>query len=342
MASTSENTKESTIRYQKLFDSILDGILILSYPDGDIKDANESITQLLGYKRYELIDHNFWELGLMVNKANALDAYAMLLKGQGLKLVNELLRSREGSEIEVDLSGEMYKLDHKAIIQINIHSKSEIQALKKEIVGFQKISEKVTEEMIQALVTMTKFRDPYTAGHQIGVSKLASAIAREMNLNQQEIDGIKASALVHDIGKIAIPSEILTKSSALNAYEMALVQNHVMVGYQLLKNLEFPWNVAKIVLQHHERLDGSGYPNHLKGDEICLEAQIVAVADTVEAMAHFRPYRPALGIDAALHAIDIDTEFKYSSSVVDSCIRLFREKQYAFPDPLWWRPSLFW
>ena len=330
MASTSENRKGSTIRYQKLFDSIVDGILILSYPDGDIKDANESITRLLGYKRSDLIDQNFWEIGLMTNKTTALDAYASLLKGQELKLVNVSLRSREGSEIEVDLSGEMYKLDHKAIIQLNIHSKTEIQALKTEIVKFQKISEQATDEMIQAMLTMTKFRDPYTADHQIGVSKLATAIAREMNLSKHEIDGIKASALIHDIGKISIPAEILTKASALNTYEMALIKNHVKVGFDIIKGLQFPWQVAKIVLQHHERNDGSGYPNQLTEMEICKEAKILAVADTIEAMAHFRPYRPALGIDAALHQVEVDKGYKFDQFAVDACINLFTSKKFSF------------
>mgnify|MGYP000199202782 CR=1 FL=1 len=332
MAFTADNEKGSTIRYQKLFDSIVDGILILSYPDGDIKDANESITRLLGYKRSDLIDQNFWEMNLMVNKAQALDAYALLLKGQELKLINTKLVSKAGGQLEVDLSGEMYKLDHKAIIQLNIHSKTEIQALKKEIDEFHKISEKATDEMIQALLTMTKFRDPYTASHQIGVSKLATAIAKEMNLSQYEIDGIKASALVHDIGKISIPAEILTKPSALNTYEMALIKNHVKVGFDILKGLQFPWQVAKIVLQHHERNDGSGYPNQLTEMEICKEAKILAVADTIEAMAHFRPYRPALGIDAALHQVEVDKGFKFDQTAVDACIKLFSSKKFSFEE----------
>ena len=332
MAFTSDNEKGSTIRYQKLFDSIVDGILILSYPDGDIKDANESITRLLGYKRSDLIDQNFWEMNLMVNKAQGLDAYALLLKGQELNLIDTKLVSKAGGQLEVDLSGEMYKLDHKAIIQLNIHSKTEIQALKKEIDEFHKISEKATDEMIQALLTMTKFRDPYTAGHQIGVSKLATAIAKEMNLSQHEIDGIKASALVHDIGKISIPAEILTKPSALNTYEMALIKNHVKVGFDILKGLQFPWQVAKIVLQHHERNDGSGYPNQLTEMEICKEAKILAVADTIEAMAHFRPYRPALGIDAALHQVEVDKGFKFDQAAVDACIKLFSSKKFSFEE----------
>jgi putative nucleotidyltransferase with HDIG domain len=257
--------------------------------------------------------------------------YATLLKNRKANYPELTLITKSGSPIPINFSAEVYRLDHKSIVQCNLHNAMEVQGLKKMIQNHAISSQKAIDELIHVLGSMVEFRDPYTASHQIGVSHLAEAIAKEMQLTEKEINGIKASALEHDIGKIAIPNEILTKSSALNAYELALVQNHVLVGYQLLKNLEFPWNIAKIVLQHHERLDGSGYPNHLKDDEICLEAQILAVADTVEAMAHFRPYRPALGIDAALHAIDIDADFKYSSAVVRNCIRLFREKQYAFP-----------
>ena len=324
----------STLRYKQLFEGAVDGILILSYPDGEIKDLNPAAIELLGYTREELIGTCFWESAL-INKNNAsYDMYATLLKHRKANYPELMLIKKSGSAIPINFSAEVYRLDHKSIIQCNLHNAMEIQGLKKIIHNHAISSQKAIDELIHVLGSMVQFRDPYTANHQVGVSHLGEAIAREMKLSDGEINGIKASALVHDIGKIAIPSEILTKASALNAYEMALVQNHVMVGYQLLKNLEFPWNVAKIVLQHHERLDGSGYPNHLKDNEICLEAQIVAVADTVEAMAHFRPYRPALGIDAALHAIDIDTEFKYSRAVVHSCIRLFREKKYAFPEPL--------
>jgi PAS domain S-box-containing protein/putative nucleotidyltransferase with HDIG domain len=337
MIFNSEKDNGLNIRYQKLFDSIVDGILILSYPDGNIKDANESIEIMLGYERSDLIDRNFWEMNLIACKDDGLDAYATLLKGQEVKLTNVALQTKDGSQITADLSGEMYKLDHKAIIQLNIHSKTEIQALKNEIGEFRRMSEKTTDQMIQALLTMTKFRDPYTASHQIGVSKLATAIAKEMNLNQHETDGLCTSSLVHDIGKISIPTEILTKPSALNTYETALLKNHVKVGFDILKGLQFPWQVAKIVLQHHERNDGSGYPNQLTEIEICKEAKILAVADTIEAMAHFRPYRPALGIEAALYQIEIEKGYKLDPAAVDACINLFRLRKFSFDEIL--RPS---
>lgn len=320
-----------SLRYKQLFEGAVDGILILSYPDGEIKDVNPASTQLLEYKREELIGKHFWESAIIEQK-KGYEMYAALLKHHKLNYPELKLLTQSGKAITINFSAEVYRLDHKQIIQCNLHNAMELQDLKKIIHDHAISTQKAIDELIHVLGSMLYFRDPYTAKHQIGVSHLGEAIAKQMQLSENLISGVKASALVHDIGKIAVPTEILTKSSALNAYEMALVQNHVMVGYQLLQNLDFPWNVAKIVLQHHERLDGSGYPNQLKDDEICLEAQIIAVADTVEAMAHFRPYRPALGIEAALHAIDIGKEYKYNAEVVQNCISLFREKNYAFLD----------
>ena len=330
MTTSITNGKSSEIRYQKLFDSIVDGILILSFPDGDIKDANDAVIRLLGYPRKRLIGANFWEMNIIANRSESLDSYATLLKGRTLSLINSTVYDNQGKSITVDINGEMFKLDHHAIIQLNIRNKTEVEVLQKKISTFKKNSEKLSDDMISALLAMTNFRDPYTANHQLGVSKLAAAIAKKLKLSKHEIDGIHASALVHDIGKISIPAEILTKPSTLNTYEIALINNHVKVGFDILKGLQFPWQVARIVLQHHERNDGSGYPNQLIDNEICKEAKILAVADTIEAMAHFRPYRPALGIEAALHQIEIGKGIQFDSAVVDACVDLFKSNTFSF------------
>ena len=327
------NGKSTKIRYQKLFDSIVDGILILSYPDGEIKDANDAVIGLLGYPRERLIGSNFWEMNILRNRAQALESYATLLKGDGLSLVNITVAGFDDTLTTVDMTGEMYKLDHQSIIQLNIRNKTEVKKLEKKIAKFQKNSEKATEEMITALLAMTNFRDPYTAKHQLGVSTLATAIATKLKLTQRQIEGVHASALVHDIGKISVPAEILTKPSALNTFEIALINNHVKVGFDILKGLQFPWQVARIVLQHHERNDGSGYPNQLTANEICIEAKILAVADTIEAMAHFRPYRPALGIKAALHQIEVGKGILFDTMVVDACEELFTSNAFSFDPP---------
>jgi len=190
--------------------------------------------------------------------------------------------------------------------------------------------QKTLEETIYALASAIEMRDPYTAGHQKRVTKLACAIAKEMGLSKEQIEGIRMAGLIHDIGKISIPSEILTKPGKLNDLEYSLIKTHPQAGYNILKGIEFPWPVAQIVLQHHERMDGSGYPQGLCGKDILLEARILAVADVVEAMSSHRPYRPAYGIDKALEEISKNKGILYDPEVVNACLRLFNQKGFKF------------
>ena len=190
--------------------------------------------------------------------------------------------------------------------------------------------QKTLEETIYALASAIEMRDPYTAGHQKRVTKLACAIAKEMGLSKEQIEGIRMAGLIHDIGKISIPSEILTKPGKLNDLEYSLIKTHPQAGYNILKGIEFPWPVAQIVLQHHEMMDGSGYPQGLCGKDILLEARILAVADVVEAMSSHRPYRPAYGIDKALEEISKNKGILYDPEVVNACLRLFNQKEFKF------------
>jgi HD-GYP domain-containing protein (c-di-GMP phosphodiesterase class II) len=183
---------------------------------------------------------------------------------------------------------------------------------------------------IQVMVSAVEMRDPYTAGHQIRVADLARAIATGMGLPQDKIEGIRMAGSIHDIGKLSIPSEILSKPTKLTDLEFSLIKVHSRSGYEMLKDVESPWPLAQIVYQHHERMNGSGYPRNLKGDEIIIEARIMAVADVVEAMASHRPYRPALGIEAALEEIVKNKGILYDNTVAEACLRLFREKGYKF------------
>jgi len=185
-------------------------------------------------------------------------------------------------------------------------------------------------ETIQAIALIIETKDPYTAGHQRRSTQLAEAISRELGLPEEQREGIRMAGFIHDLGKIAVPSEILSKPSPLNEIERAIIQNHVRAGYEILKTVEFPWPVAEIVLQHHEKLDGSGYPKGLKGDSILIEAKILAVADVVEAMASYRPYRPALGVDQALEEIVRYKGARFEPRVVDACLKLFSEKGFSF------------
>jgi PAS domain S-box-containing protein len=181
---------------------------------------------------------------------------------------------------------------------------------------------------IQVMVSAVEMKDPYTAGHQLRSADLACAIATEMGLTQEKIDGIHMAGSIHDIGKLSIPAEILSKPTKLTNIEFSLIKEHVLSGYEMLKDVESPWPLAQIVYQHHERMDGSGYPRNLKGDEIIIEARIMAVADVVEAMASHRPYRPSLGIDATLEEIEKNRGILYDAAVADACLRLFRGKGF--------------
>ena len=184
---------------------------------------------------------------------------------------------------------------------------------------------------VQVLVSAVEARDPYTAGHQSRVAHLACAIAVEMGLVQDKIEGIRLAGSIHDIGKLSVPAEILTRPSKLTNIEFAMIKEHSQNGYEMLKHVESSWPLAEMVYQHHERMNGSGYPRNLKGDEILIEARILAVADVVEAMASHRPYRPSLGVDAALEEIENNKGILYEDAVAMACLKLFREKGYQLP-----------
>jgi PAS domain S-box-containing protein len=190
--------------------------------------------------------------------------------------------------------------------------------------------QKALLETVEAIGSALEKRDPYTAGHQRQVAKLAHAIAQEMHLPQEAVEGIYMGSLIHDVGKIYVPAEILSRPGKLSEAEFNLIKAHPQVGYDIIKGIEFPWPVAKMILQHHERLNGSGYPQGLKGDEISLEARILAVADVVEAMASHRPYRPSLGLEAALEEISQNRGVLYDPRAVDICLGLFQEKGFSF------------
>jgi putative nucleotidyltransferase with HDIG domain/PAS domain S-box-containing protein len=202
-----------------------------------------------------------------------------------------------------------------------------------DISEFREIQKKLEKALDKTIETMSKIvdtRDPYTSGHQSRVSQLATRIALELNLSPEKVKAIRVAALIHDIGKVGIPSEILTKPSKLTDIEFSLIKAHSQMGYDILKDIDFPYPVAPIILQHHERINGSGYPNGIKGDEILREAKIVGVADVVEAMSSHRPYRAALGVDIALDEIVKNKGILYDSEIVDVCVKLFKEKGFRF------------
>ncbi|UCB45269.1 MAG: response regulator [Spirochaetota bacterium] len=190
--------------------------------------------------------------------------------------------------------------------------------------------QKAIKGIIHAMAVTVEIRDPYTAGHQKRVAALACAIAEELGLNADTIDGIRMAGAIHDHGKISVPAEILSKPGQLTRFEFGIIKTHPQVGYDILRNIEFPWPVDQMILQHHERLNGSGYPAGLSGKKILIEARIIAVADVLEAMANHRPYRPALGIEKALEEIKKNRDSIYDPDVVNACLKLLADGKFDF------------
>ncbi len=185
---------------------------------------------------------------------------------------------------------------------------------------------KAMDGITHAMSLVVETRDPYTAGHQKRVADIACGIGGAMKLPEWDIEGIRIVGLLHDVGKLSVPAEILTKPGKLNSSEFSIIKNHSQVSYNILERIEFPWPVKKAVLQHHERLDGSGYPDGLSGDDIIIEARILGVADVVEAISSHRPYRPALGLEYAMREIIKQRGILYDPGVVDACLKLYEEK----------------
>jgi HD-GYP domain-containing protein (c-di-GMP phosphodiesterase class II) len=189
------------------------------------------------------------------------------------------------------------------------------------------------ERTVQALAGMVELRDPYTAGHQRRAAELAVAIGREMGLDERRLEGLLVIGMMHDVGKIQVPQEILSRPCKLTDLEFNLIKSHPESGYQILKDVPFPWPVADTVRQHHERLDGSGYPQGLRGEQVLLEARIIAVADVVEAMASYRPYREAIPLDEVMAEIERQAGILFDPDVVTACLRLFREQGFIWGQP---------
>jgi HD-GYP domain-containing protein (c-di-GMP phosphodiesterase class II) len=207
-------------------------------------------------------------------------------------------------------------------------SEAELKQAKEELEQTVQKLRKALGGTVRTLVTLVENRDPYMAGHHRHVSDLARAIATEMGLSTEQIEGIRMAGGIHDLGKIFVPAQILTKPGKLSEIEFDLIKYHPEVGYETSKTVDFPWRVPEIILEHHERLDGSGYPRGLSGEKMLVEARILAVADVVEAMASPRSYRPALGVDKALEEMSQNKGILYDPAAVEACLRLFTEKEF--------------
>ena len=313
--------RESEERYRALFENSMDAIM-LTMPDGRIVDVNPEACRMLGYTAKELHDMIKNEV---IDEADPRLIPAMEERSRTGMFKGELILVRkDGTRIPCELSSVIYKdsngNDKSSVIIHDItERKRREERLRKSLNG-----------IINAIALTVETRDPYTSGHQVRVAKLATMIAGEMNLPPEQVEGITMAASIHDIGKISVPAEILSKPSRLSDIEYQLIKIHPEAGYNIVKGIDFPWPVANIIIQHHERIDGSGYPKGLKGEEILTETKILSVADVVEAIASHRPYRAAQGIHVALEEISNMKGILYDAAVVDACLRIFNEKGFKF------------
>jgi len=303
--------------------------------DGVISDWNPLAQEMFGWSREKALGRNLAETIIPEEfreaHAKGLKHYLVTSEGPILDQHIEITAlHRDGHIIPVEMSIVAVQGNHSISFNAFIRDISAREQAKE---ALEKSRKQLKTSLIGTVVAVSRAvgaRDPYTAGHQQRVSQLSRAIAQEMGLDAAQIDGLRMGASIHDIGKIYLPAEILSKPTKLTDVEYALIKSHSQVGYDILKDITFPWPVADIAYQHHERMDGSGYPQGLKGNQICLEARMVAVADVVEAMSSHRPYRPALGINAALQEIEEHRGKWFDPAAVDACLTLCRKKNFSF------------
>jgi PAS domain S-box-containing protein len=321
----------SESKYRNIFENAFEGIY-QSTPEGRFITVNAAFARMAGYDSPEDLIESIEDIGTQ-----------LYVHSEDHKKILEILATRgiddgfevdffkkDGSTFWVVIKSRTVRDDQGEIIYYegNVENITQRKQAEEKLLQTLDSLRKAFGVTIQVMVSAVEVRDPYTAGHQLRSADLARAIATEMGLPLVRIDGIRMAGLIHDIGKLSIPAEILSKTTKLTEIEFRLIKEHSIRGYEILKNVESSWPLAEMVYQHHERMDGSGYPRGLKGEEILMEARIMAVADVVEAMASHRPYRPGLGINAAFEEIEKNKETLYDADVVNACLRLFREKGF--------------
>ncbi len=314
-------------RCQAIWDNTRD-IILWSGLDGAILEANSTACLAYDCSKEELLALNMRDLmapGAILDEESQLH-----LSSKDGALFETVHKRKDGSVFPAEISarGEviMGQQTILSVVRDITRRKQGQEELKARFAELQL----AWEQTIEVLAMASEARDPYTSGHQKNVAKLAVAIGRRMGLDPAAVMGLKLAAMIHDIGKIHVPGEILSKPGELTRLEVELIRTHVQYGHDILQNLKLPWNISDMVLQHHERIDGSGYPQGLKDREIGLEAKIIAVADVMESMATHRPYRPARGTQAALREIELNRGIQYDPEVVDACAAIFAEGVFSF------------
>jgi PAS domain S-box-containing protein/putative nucleotidyltransferase with HDIG domain len=323
-----KNLRESEERYRLVVENAHESILITQ--DMKIVFANKSAADNTCYSIDTLTSGDFTRFIHPDDIDIVSDYHMRRLNGENVPSVYSFkIICNDGTIKWTELNAALIQWEKKPATLIFLKDITERKLLDEErSLSFKRIK-KTLDATVNAIAMIVETRDPYTTGHQLRVSQLAHAISAEMGLSDDEKDFISTAAIIHDIGKLSIPSEILSKPTKLTALEFELIKTHSQSGYNILKDINFPWPVAIVILQHHERMNGSGYPLKLKGENILLESRILAVADVVEAISSHRPYRPTLGLDFALEEIANNRGVLYDTDVVDACLKLFRDKNFV-------------
>jgi len=337
---TERERRASEEIFTAAFKASPDLISITRMSDGKILEVNAGYEQLLGYSREESVGKTTAELSIWTHPADRDLLLAGLWEDGEVHAFETALRRKDGSVVSVldsartfDLRGETCLLSVAQDMTELIERREMLVASEASLRESKESLEKMVYAVAEAMGKVVEVRDPYTEGHEVRVARLAKQIAQEMQLPASDVEAIEMAGLVHDIGKLSVPAEILTKPGRLSEIEYRLIKEHPQAGYEILKDIEFPWPLAEMVLSHHERRDGSGYPRGLRGDEIIGGARVLAVADVVEAMASHRPYRPALGLDAAVAELTQNVD-KYDPGAVRACIALYESGRIELEDSL--------
>jgi PAS domain S-box-containing protein/putative nucleotidyltransferase with HDIG domain len=310
----SKRAVESENQFRTMIEQQVAGIVVLRR-DGTLAYVNPRFAEILGYQVNELIDRPWIDLIVAEDRSKMAERNRERFAGRAsLAPAAFVFRSRSGAPLDLLGQSTLATWEGKpALIGVVIDNSQHKRALR------------AMEQTIEALASTVELRDPYTAGHQRRVMRVACAIAQELGMSEGQMDGLRIAAAVHDIGKVLVPAEILSKPGELTDIEYQMIRQHAEAGFNILKNVEFPWPVAQIVRQHHERLDGSGYPLGLTSDAILPEAKVLAVADVVDAMTMRRPYREKRGMDAAISEIEAGKGKLYDPAAVNACATLAKQ-----------------
>jgi PAS domain S-box-containing protein/putative nucleotidyltransferase with HDIG domain len=326
-----EKLRESEASYRQLFDNSPAAIYRVDFKSGRFLKANDVFCKYFGCRQEEITSLSPYDILTEDSKKLFLERMGKMALGVEVpNIVEYEVVDKKGKRWFLQLNNkDIYDTEgHVVAADVVAHDITERKKAEVKLQHTLDSLRKAHGATIQVMISAVEMRDPYTSGHQIRSADLARAIATEMGLSYDKVDGIRLAGSIHDIGKLSVPAEILSKPTKLTDLEFSLIKEHAQVGYEMLKNVESPWPLAQIVYQHHERMNGSGYPRNLKGNEILIEARIMAVADVVESMASHRPYRPARGIEAAMEEIEKNKGILYDDAVADACLRLLREKSY--------------